>query len=103
MTVGPGASRPEAEAPPPRMPPIPAETGNPRRVYFPELDGLRFVAFLLVFLFHQGIPQFSGWANGIIRGVAMLLPFDAAWSKRNLGFAIQEHGWVGVQLFFILS
>ncbi len=24
--------------------------------YFPELDGLRFVAFMMVYLFHQGVP-----------------------------------------------
>ena len=27
------------------------------RIYFPELDGLRFVAFLMVFLFHGGLPE----------------------------------------------
>ena len=26
------------------------------RVYFPELDGMRFVAFLFVYLFHHGVP-----------------------------------------------
>ena len=30
------------------------------RVYFPALDGLRFVAFGLVFLFHRGVPQVAG-------------------------------------------
>lgn len=29
---------------------------RPGRVYFPELDGLRFVAFVLVYLFHGGVP-----------------------------------------------
>ncbi len=39
--------------------PAPAgpETPEPgERVYFPELDGMRFIAFLLVYLFHQGVP-----------------------------------------------
>ena len=32
--------------------PNPAE-----RIYFPELDGLRFIAFMMVYLFHGGVPQ----------------------------------------------
>lgn len=61
--------------------------GTTDRVYFPELDGLRFVAFALVFFFHQGVPQPE--------------------LSRMLGSAgalrLRENGWVGVQLFFILS
>jgi peptidoglycan/LPS O-acetylase OafA/YrhL len=53
---------------------------NNERIYFPELDGLRFFAFLLVFIHHQdlflSIPLFS---------------------------ALKAYGWVGVDLFFALS
>jgi peptidoglycan/LPS O-acetylase OafA/YrhL len=57
------------------------------RVYFPELDGLRFVAFMMVYLFHGGVPP---------EIVARLL---------GGGFAnsLRENGGYGVQLFFILS
>ena len=57
------------------------------RLYLPELDGLRFVAFLMVFLFHQGVPYGT---------VSSLLGKTAARS-------FQDNGWTGVQLFFILS
>lgn len=57
------------------------------RVYFPELDGLRFVAFALVFLFHQGVPS------------SVLAPLIG----RSAARCFRENGWVGVQLFFILS
>jgi peptidoglycan/LPS O-acetylase OafA/YrhL len=57
------------------------------RVYFPELDGLRFVAFALVYLFHGGIPG----------------DLLASLVGRAAGRALRENGWVGVQLFFILS
>src|SRR5262245_32561138 len=57
------------------------------RVYFPELDGLRFVAFILVYLYHGGIP----WRLGCrIAG-------------ESAARALRDNGWVGVQLFFILS
>ena len=59
----------------------------PDRVYFPELDGMRFIAFLLVYLFHQGIP----WP------VLARLVGDTATRR------LQENGGYGVQLFFILS
>ena len=39
--------------------PAPASPETPEpaeRVYFPELDGMRFIAFLLVYLFHRGVP-----------------------------------------------
>jgi peptidoglycan/LPS O-acetylase OafA/YrhL len=55
------------------------------RIYYPELDGLRFVAFALVYLFHNGIPQLGHWIGS------------------SLARAFRENGWVGVQLFFVLS
>lgn len=51
-----------------------------KRIYFPELDGLRFFAFLLVFVHHhillKKVPIFS---------------------------ILHTEGWVGVDLFFALS
>ncbi len=68
----------------------PSSTASPEaveRIYFPELDGLRFIAFMMVYLFHGGISQ------GIM---ARLIGSRAAW-------ALRENGRFGVQLFFILS
>lgn len=50
-----------------------------RNLYFPTLDGLRFLAFLLVFVHH--------------------LPTAPLWILRVLS----HHGWVGVHLFLFLS
>jgi peptidoglycan/LPS O-acetylase OafA/YrhL len=56
------------------------EVQNIQRIYFPELDGLRFFAFILVFIHHHSlftkIPYFS---------------------------FLQAYGWIGVDLFFVLS
>ena len=51
-----------------------------KRIYFPELDGLRFFAFLLVFVHHH--PLFTK------------IPY--------LSF-LHNYGWIGVDLFFTLS
>jgi peptidoglycan/LPS O-acetylase OafA/YrhL len=72
----------EVEPCPPSSPPETTE-----RIYFPELDGLRFIAFMMVFLFHGGISQ------GIM---ARLIGSRAA-------LALRMNGGFGVQLFFILS
>jgi peptidoglycan/LPS O-acetylase OafA/YrhL len=65
-----------------------APTTEPgERIYFPELDGLRFIAFLMVFLFHGGLPE---------RMVAQAI-------GRTAARAFRENGGYGVQLFFILS
>lgn len=84
---------PDPETPAPE--PAPAS-----RLYFPALDGLRFLAFFLVYIFHNGIPQWGRW----VRSTLHLLP-GAADSKRfdALGTQIQQNGWIGVQLFFVLS
>jgi peptidoglycan/LPS O-acetylase OafA/YrhL len=63
----------------------PQETAE--RIYFPELDGLRFIAFMMVFLFHGGVPQ----------------PIVAHLVGHNVAVALRENGGFGVQLFFILS
>ena len=49
-------------------------------LYFPELDGLRFFAFLLVFIHH----------HTLLSGIPFL-------------DSIQHFGWIGVDLFFALS
>ena len=82
----------EQEACSPPSPPAPehapdTDSAAGERIYFPELDGLRFIAFMMVYLFHGGIPQ------GI---VARLLGSRTA-------LALRENGRFGVQLFFILS
>ena len=69
----------------PCPPSSPTETTE--RIYFPELDGMRFIAFMMVYLFHGGVPQ------GIM---ARLIGSRAA-------LALRVNGGFGVQLFFILS
>jgi peptidoglycan/LPS O-acetylase OafA/YrhL len=51
------------------------------RFYLPQLDGLRFFAFLLVFLHHS--PVFPGGSRAAT--------------------SLKEYGFVGVDLFFVLS
>jgi peptidoglycan/LPS O-acetylase OafA/YrhL len=64
-----------------------ASSGPADRVYFPELDGLRFVAFMMVYLFHEGIP-----AELLVRLIG-----------HAPARALLQNGGFGVQLFFILS
>ena len=75
----------ESVATRPASSPPASETSE--RIYFPELDGLRFIAFMMVYFFHGGVPQ------GIL---ARLI------GSRIAG-AFRENGGFGVQLFFILS
>ena len=56
------------------------EPSTPSRFYLPSLEGLRFVAFLLVFLQHLPRADFSRWFA-----------------------AFQEKGSIGVDIFFALS
>lgn len=99
-----GSGSPSLALPETVAPPVPAQVDPGReRIYYPQLDGLRFVAFFLVYLFHGGIPEFSGWVNGLVRGLAGWLPGGEPWAKADWGGAIRGNGWVGVQLFFILS
>jgi len=56
------------------------KTENKQRFYYPELDGLRFIAFLLVFIHNAPyIESSKGWA------------------------LLHDYGWIGVDLFFCLS
>ena len=50
-------------AAPPATPGPRPELADRERIYFPELDGLRFIAFLMVFLFHGGLPESMVWRH----------------------------------------
>jgi len=54
---------------------------NSTQFYLPELDGLRFFAFLLVFIHH----------HSLFKGLLFYLPL------------LNHYGWIGVDLFFVLS
>lgn len=56
------------------------KTEETKRFYFPELDGLRFLAFVLVFVHHH--PFFKTVPSLIF---------------------LKAYGWLGVDLFFVLS
>ncbi len=86
------------------------DTSTPDRVYFPELDGLRFIAFLLVFGFHGGFPWLAEVVSLLtlpLFMIAQLLGPSAMGHVADIGpavgRAVRNNGWVGVQLFFILS
>lgn len=63
-----------------------AQTGQRSLKYIPALDGLRGVAILLVLLHHSGVIRREGQSFG-------------GWLYSN----IASVGWVGVDLFFVLS
>jgi peptidoglycan/LPS O-acetylase OafA/YrhL len=68
----------------------PAIAHPPRRFYQPELDGLRFYAFLSVFAYHT-LPQQPAFYRGLH------LPLPSLWA------AMVKSGASGVDLFFTLS
>jgi peptidoglycan/LPS O-acetylase OafA/YrhL len=51
-----------------------------KKIYYPEIDGLRFLAFILVFIHHQSL-----------------------FAKIPYLCVLNSHGWIGVDLFFGLS
>jgi len=66
-----------------------AQTGTQiSRIYFPDLDGWRFVAFLSVFLFHAFYTDLEQVKNEPIYW----------WVKR-----LTSNGFLGVEFFFVLS
>lgn len=80
------------------------------RSYLPELDGLRFFAFLLVFGFHDGLPDLGGLIRDLFAmtvDLPVLLVFGLGGLGGPLGRFIdhvfQANGWIGVNLFFTLS
>jgi peptidoglycan/LPS O-acetylase OafA/YrhL len=68
----------------------PAIAHAPRRFYQPELDGLRFYAFLGVFVYHT-LPQQPAFYR------SLHLPLPSLWA------AVPRSGASGVDLFFALS
>jgi peptidoglycan/LPS O-acetylase OafA/YrhL len=68
----------------------PAIAHAPRRFYQPELDGLRFYAFLGVFVFHI-LPETRAFYSGLH------LPLKPLW------VGVAKFGACGVDLFFALS
>ena len=80
------------------------------RSYFPELDSLRFFAFLMVFGFHHGLPDMGGWIRDILAmtiDLPILILFGTGGIGNRLGpavdHALSRNGWIGVNLFFTLS
>jgi peptidoglycan/LPS O-acetylase OafA/YrhL len=69
---------------------VPAKAQQQRRFYRPELDGLRFYAFLGVFVFHS-LPSQPAFYHGLH------LPLPSLWG------AVVKSGASGVDLFFALS
>lgn len=66
-----------------------ANTGTKEKVFFPNLDGLRFLSFFVVYLFHIWVLLFdryslSGTAPGIVK-------------------FLFQNGEIGVNFFFVLS
>ncbi len=65
---------------------VPAKT----KIFFPNLDGLRFISFLVVFLFHAHLSVFSYLIDSQPR------------LYKTIEFLFQ-HGSLGVNFFFVLS
>lgn len=59
---------------------------NKKRIYYPALDGLRFFAFLSVFLHHA---LFNISSENLVLNYFLII--------------FNKNGWVGVDLFFVLS
>ena len=80
------------------------------RAYLPELDSLRFFAFLLVFGFHKGLPALGGWIRDIFAATIdlpwLLINGSGGFGGplgRTVDHAFLRNGWIGVNLFFCLS
>ncbi len=61
---------------------------NAKKVFFPNLDGLRFICFLLVFLFHSYKVLFANLKGTVVYDIVEFL---------------FQHGELGVNFFFVLS
>lgn len=86
-----------AESPEREAPVVPAE-----RFYSPQLDGLRFLAALLVYLSHAPALPYLGLikANGWL-GVDLFLCVSAFLITRLLGLEFQTYGRVRIGSFFV--
>jgi len=65
-----------------------SEASDNRKVFFPNLDGLRFICFMLVFCFHADKIVFIHLKEG--------------WMKQSLTWLFRN-GELGVNFFFVLS
>ena len=100
---------PVSEAPNP--PPNAADRGG-SRVYYPGLDGLRAFAIALVYAFHDrqlnALGQILQWVeipfallvDPIMRTFG--LP-EFSYRIRSLATPFRQNGWIGVEIFFVLS
>jgi peptidoglycan/LPS O-acetylase OafA/YrhL len=95
MTLLPGRTRPESDAPAERASAAPAEQAGarPRAARLAALDGLRLFAALIVGLYH-----YTGYPRGV----------EDAWGEHpDTAFPVlhqaSQYGWMGVQLFFMIS
>ena len=61
-----------------KPPPPPTPDGAEGRVYFPELDGLRFVAFALVYLTMQAPKEYVGFV--VLGGMMTAFWLNVLWS-----------------------
>jgi peptidoglycan/LPS O-acetylase OafA/YrhL len=70
------------------------QAGDPKlKVFFPNLDALRFISFLLVFGFHIYKTIYSKYSTDGTEMPALL----------NVLKAVFQNGYLGVNLFFVLS
>lgn len=60
------------------------------KIFFPNLDGLRFISFFVVFIYHGSLSIFS-YLKDAQPGVHRIIEF------------ISQHGNLGVNFFFVLS
>ena len=96
------------------MPPrSPATTGD-ERVYYPGLDGLRAVAIAMVYGFHDRTLDLVGQLGGLFVEIPLALLVDPVLDRfglPSLSFRaeailtrpLHDNGWIGVQVFFVLS